>query len=112
MTRKELANLYYNTDEFRDPKMKTLYDKELMKRYDIPYDLTWKLMLLLRRGLQVGHIDPMLDTYRLDAKSQGQDYLEMIQESLHQGIEGYDDEETFIIETFLADIAYSLTLKV
>ena len=48
-----------------------------------------------------------VDAYHLP-KEEGELFLELVQESLHQGIEGYSDEHVKIIEVYLNDIAYGI----
>ncbi len=47
--------------------------------------------------------------YRLPEES-GQKFLELVQESIHQGIDGFTDQERFVIRRYLADIAYGLSV--
>ena len=53
--------------------------------------------------------DPDRDTYRLP-KEKSEDFLECIQETLHQGILGHTDAESMVIRSFLSDITYGVSL--
>lgn len=50
------------------------------------------------------------DMYNVPKEKAGS-VLEMIQESLHQGMDGFSREEQFVINMFLNDIAFAVSLE-
>ena len=55
--------------------------------------------------------EPRWNTYSLDAKVVGTEWLEMVQEAIHQGFDGWSEREQLVIEAFLTNISYALTTK-
>ncbi len=63
----------------------------------------------LLRAIILCKTDPAHNVYDLPAEK-GQLFLETVQEVLHQGFDGWSEREGLIIEAFLGDVAYAMTL--
>ena len=103
----DLVRTYLLIDEFDGwDQCKNWNNLEIQSWLGLDKDDAAILGLLIQ-----GKTKPGCYTYKLDAKKDGQKYLEMIQEGLHQGLDGWSQRDILVIEAFLSDIAHCLTIE-
>lgn len=77
--------------------------EDLKNKYDVSEndaDILW--MVIQSRT------DNRRNIYDLDNEVFGQSVLTTIQEALHQGLDGWTEEQGLIIQAFLSDLAWSV----
>lgn len=94
-----------------DPVYQESYDdikdhtyQQLMERFGLEQNEGFNLNRII-----IEKTEPDGNVYHFKSE-QAVPFLEMVQEAIHQGFDGWDEYDQIVIRAFLADIAYAMTL--
>ncbi len=85
-------------------RIKDWSDAKLSEQFRLDEDDTRLLAVLV-----LCRTNSVYSAYDLPAEK-GQLFLETVQEAVHQGFDGWSEREQLVIEAFIGDVAYAMTL--